>query len=143
MLKSLKLLCSLLLVICICLPLSQCSGPVAEGDTGPAPLVNLYLYGETFEITDVSDVLSAVVWLTPALLALVTFRSKPTFRAMALQLVAILAAAVLWLRLFMLSEHMLWAGYLAGGAISITLALVVYEFVAARRQANLPTITSS
>lgn len=127
MVKSLKLLCSLLLLVCICLPLSQCSGPVTEGATGPAPLVSLYVFGESLDITDAGDLLSIGAWTMPAVLMLLTFRRPRSLLLIFADLITSLGALVFWLRIFMLSEQLVWAGYVAAGAIAVLIALALLE----------------
>lgn len=127
MFKSLKLLCSLLLLVCICLPLSQCSGPVTEGATGPAPLVSLYVFGESLDLTDHDDLLSIAAWTLPAVLALLSFRRPRSLLLIFADLITSLGALVFWLRIFLLSEQLVWAGYVAAGAIAVLIALALLE----------------
>lgn len=129
MLKSVKLLCSLLLVICICLPLSQCSGSVTEGDVGPAPVVSLYVYGEALEISDSADLFSIGAWILPATLVLLTLRRQRSLSLAIIDLIASLGACAIWLRLVMMSEQLVWGGYLAGVVISLLLVMALIECV--------------
>lgn len=125
--KIVKLIASLVLVACIFLPLSQCSGPIPENHKEPAPLINNYIFGEEFDAVDMDGIFRIFTWVIPAVLAFLALKFGISIKLSLAQLISsVLAGLVLWGAIFM-SPKILWAAYAAGLAIIVLLFLSLAE----------------
>ncbi len=124
MLYKIKLIFSIVLLVCIFLPLAQCSSSVKEGHVGERPMVNQYIFNDAF---DSESVIAVISWVLPFLLVLLGLKFGVGIKLLAAQVGAIFFSAFSGLGVIIWSHHLLWPAYLAAVAMLIYLLVIVIE----------------
>lgn len=123
-LRIIKVVVAFALALCIFLPMSQCSGPVAEGHSGSAPTQHNYIFGGE---TEFQSVVAVASWSLPLVLALVGLTCGTSIKLLFAQLLVMPVACLTWFGAVVWSHTVLWPAYVAGLLIVVFFVAVLVE----------------